>query len=209
MGELFVKICGVTIFDDALCAVENGADAIGFNFYPQSKRYISPDRAAGIIDRLPASVMKIGVFVNPARKDVHAAIKSSGINGLQFSGSELPEAVSGYQLPVIKAIHVASRESIREMKSFGVIDFLLDTFSSDEFGGTGKLFDWDVVMEAKSFGKVIVAGGLTPENVADAVRTAKPYGVDVSSGVELRAGIKDHKKIAAFILRAREAYTTK
>ncbi len=208
MGELFVKICGVTILDDALSAVECGADAIGFNFYRQSKRYISPDHAAEIMDRLPGNVMRIGVFVNPDREYVNAAIESSGIRGLQFSGNELPEAVSGYHLPVIKAIHVASVESIRAMKSFGAISFLLDTFRDDDFGGTGELFDWDIAMEAKRFGKVIVAGGLTPENVADAVRKVKPHGVDVSSGVELRAGVKNHKKIKEFILRAREANAT-
>jgi phosphoribosylanthranilate isomerase len=208
MGDLFVKICGVTILDDALSAVECGADAIGFNFYRQSKRYISPDRAAEIIDRLPANGMKIGVFVNPDREYVNAAIENSGINGLQFSGNELPEALSGYHLPVIKAIHVANAKSIRGMKSFGAITFLLDTFHEDDFGGTGKLFDWDIAVEAKRFGKVIVAGGLTPENVADVVRKIRPYGVDVSSGVELRPGVKDHKKIKEFILRAREAKIT-
>ncbi len=208
MGELFVKICGITIFDDALCAVESGADAIGFNFYPQSKRYISPDHAAEIIDRLPGNVMRVGVFVNPDREYVDAAIENSGISGLQFSGNELPEAVLGYHLPVIKAIHVASVESIRAMKSFGAISFLLDTFRNADFGGTGKPFDWDIAIKAKRFGRIIVAGGLTPENVADAVRRIMPHGVDVSSGVELRPGIKDHKKIREFILRAREANTT-
>jgi phosphoribosylanthranilate isomerase len=208
MGELFVKICGITILDDALCAVECGANAIGFNFYQQSKRYISPDRAAEIIDRLPGDIMRVGVFVNPDRQYVNAAIENSGISGLQFSGNELPETVSGYHLPVIKAIHVANAESIRGMKSFGVISFLLDTFHEDDFGGTGKLFDWDIAVDAKRFGKVIVAGGLTPENVADAVGKIRPYGVDVSSGVELRPGEKDHKKIKEFILRAREAKIT-
>ena len=153
--------------------------------------------------------MKIGVFVNPDREDVNAAISKSGINGLQFSGNELPEDVSGYRLPVIKAIHVANVESIQEMKSFRRQSAFCWTHSaSDDFGGTGKLFDWDIAVEAKRFGRVIVAGGLTPENVADAVRKIKPHGVDVSSGVELRPGVKDHKKIKEFILRAREANIT-
>ncbi len=208
MGELFVKICGVTVLDDALSAVQWGADAIGFNFYRQSTRYISPDHAAEIIGRLPGNVMNVGVFVNPDREYVDAAIKSSGISGLQFSGNELPEAVSGFHLPIIKAIHVANVDSIHAMKSFGAITFLLDTFRDADFGGTGKLFDWDIAVEAKRFGKVIVAGGLTPENVADAVRRIRPYGVDVSSGVEVRPGVKDHRKIKEFIHRAREANTT-
>ena len=152
--------------------------------------------------------MKVGVFVNPDREYVNAAIKSSGINRIQFSGNESLEGVSGYSLPVIKAIHVAGAESIRTMKSFGVVIFLLDTFGDTDFGGTGKPFDWGIAVEAKRFGKVIVAGGLTPENVADAVRSIKPHGVDVSSGVEVRPGIKDHNKVRDFILRAREAHTT-
>ncbi len=207
MGELFVKICGVTTLDDALSAIEHGADAIGFNFYRQSKRYISPDAAAQIIDRLPGNILKIGVFVNAAREDVKTAMKS-GISGLQFSGNELPETVSGYRLPVIKAIHIANVESLTEMKLFHVDSFLVDTFRRDGYGGTGKLFDWDIAVTAKRFGRVIVAGGLTPENVADAVRKVKPHGVDVSSGVEQRPGVKDHKKIKDFILRAREANTS-
>lgn len=207
MGELFVKICGVTILDDALFAIEYGADAIGFNFYPQSKRYITIDHATEIINHLPDDVLKIGVFVNPHREYVNAAIEKSGIRGLQFSGNESPEAVSGYNLPVMKAIHISNADSIRRMEPFGNITFLLDTFHIADFGGTGKPFDWDIAVEAKRFGKVIVAGGLTPENVADAVRKVKPHGVDVSSGVELRTGVKDQKKMKEFILRAREANT--
>jgi phosphoribosylanthranilate isomerase len=194
--------------NDALSAVESGADAIGFNFYRQSKRYIAPDRAAEIMECLPRTIAKVGVFVNPEREYVNDTISRSGINSIQFSGNESPEAVSGYSLPVIKAIHVAGAESIGTMKSFGAVSFLLDTFGDADFGGTGKPFDWAIAVEAKRFGKVIVAGGLTPENVTDAVRSIRPYGVDVSSGVEMRPGIKDHNKIREFILRAREAHTT-
>lgn len=209
MGRLIVKICGVTTLDDALYAAELGADAIGFNFYQLSKRYISPDHAAEIVNSLPADIMRVGVFVNPEREFVNAILQSNILNTLQFSGEEAPDTISGYRLPVIKAIHVANAESIREMKLFNVDSFLLDTFRNEDFGGTGKTFDWDIAVRAKQFGNVIVAGGLTPENIADAVRKVKPHGVDVSSGVEIRPGIKDHKKIKEFILRAREASMTK
>ncbi|MGA9408386.1 MAG: phosphoribosylanthranilate isomerase [Bacteroidota bacterium] len=209
MGRLIVKICGVTTLDDALYAAELGADAIGFNFYQLSKRYISPDHAAEIVNSLPADIMRVGVFVNPEREFVNAILQSNILNTLQFSGEETPDTISGYRLPVIKAIHVANAESIREMKLFNVDSFLLDTFRNEDFGGTGKTFDWDIAVRAKQFGNVIVAGGLTPENIADAVRKVKPHGVDVSSGVEIRPGIKDHKKIKEFILRAREASMTK
>jgi phosphoribosylanthranilate isomerase len=205
MGELFVKICGVTILDDALSAVDYGADAVGFNFYPHSKRYISLDRAAEIAEKLPAGILRVGVFVNPKREEVNAAILRGGINGIQFSGNEPPEEVLGYHLPVIKAIHISGKESVEEMKSYRVDRYLLDTFHSDNYGGTGIPFDWSIAVQAKQFGKIIIAGGLTPENVGDAVRKVKPHGVDVSSGVELSPGIKDHKKMGEFILRAREA----
>jgi phosphoribosylanthranilate isomerase len=208
MGELFVKICGITTLDDALAAVEHGADALGFNFYGQSKRYITLGRAAEIIERFPVNVLMVGVFVNPDREYVNAAIESVGITGIQFSGNESPEAVAGYHLPVIKAIHVANAESIQEMKLFAPATFLLDTFRNTDFGGTGEQFDLDIAVKAKGSGKVIIAGGLNSENVADAVRKVKPYGVDVSSGVELRPGVKDHKKIREFILHAREAHTS-
>ncbi len=205
MEHLFVKICGVTTLDDAMYAVEQGADAVGFNFYPLSKRYIPSDRAAEIVNLLPSRIMRVGVFVNPDRESVNAVLQDNKLNALQFSGSEAPDNISGYELPVIKAIHVANEKSILEMKSFHVDGFLLDTFRMEEFGGTGKTFDWNLAIEAKRYGKVIVAGGLSPENVADAVRTIKPHGVDVSSGVEIRPGIKDHKRIKEFIIRAREA----
>jgi len=209
MEELFVKICGITILDDALSAVEHGADAVGFNFYRQSKRYITPDSAAEIAEKLPAGVLRVGVFVNARRDEVDTAILRSGINGIQFSGDERPEDVLGYHLPVMKAIHISGKESIGEMKTYRAHRYLLDTFHSENYGGTGMPFDWSIAIHAKQFGAIIIAGGLTPENVADAVRMVKPHGVDVSSGVELRPGIKDRKKMGEFILRAREAHTSK
>ena len=207
MDALFIKICGVTSLDDALAAAESGADAIGFNFYSESKRFIHPARAAEIAGRLPENVLRVGVFVNSTRQDVNRAIRDGKINGIQFSGDEPPEAVRGYRLPVFKAIHVAGEKSLEEMKAFHVERFLLDTFSSDHFGGTGVSFDWSIARKAKQFGSIIMAGGLTAENVGDAVRKVKPYGVDVSSGVETMPGVKDHSKIREFIRRAREAET--
>ena len=209
MGDLFVKICGVTVLEDALSAVDSGADAIGFNFYQQSKRYIAPEKAAEIAARLPLRILRVGVFVNPKREDVDKTIVRSGITAIQFSGNEPPDDVTGYYVPVLKAIHVAGKESIAEMKAYLVDSYLLDTFRTDEYGGTGKSFDWNLAVIAKQSGKIILAGGLTPENIADAVRKVLPYGVDVSSGVELRPGIKDHKKMSEFIQRAREANISK
>ena len=204
MERLFVKICGVTNADDALCAAESGADAIGFNFYPSSKRFIAPEKAREVVEGLDPAVMRVGVFVNPERDEVEAVVSEVGLDALQLSGNETPDDVSRYRMKVFKAIHVLSVDSLREMKTFEVDAFLLDTYRDGDFGGTGETFDWDVARKAKQFGKVILAGGLKPENVAAAVRLVRPYGVDVSSGVELRPGIKDHKKIREFIRRARQ-----
>jgi len=207
MSHLFIKICGITTLDDARAAVKGGADALGFNFYPASKRYIAPGRAAEIIKEMPAEVFRVGVFVDPSKEYVTAAIQETGINVLQFSGNEAPLDVSGFGLPVIKAIHIAGMRSIEEMKLYAVDSYLLDAFSSSEFGGTGQRFDWAIAERAKQFGRIIVAGGLTPENVMDAVRKVRPYGVDVSSGVEIRPGVKDHQKMIDFIRQAREAHS--
>jgi phosphoribosylanthranilate isomerase len=206
MDRLFVKICGVTNADDATCAFESGADAIGFNFYPSSKRFIVPEKAREISEALDISILRVGVFVNPARDYVDATIRQVALNAIQFSGNETPDDVSGYELKVFKAIHITGVESLAALKLYGVDAFLLDTHRDGDFGGTGETFDWDVARKAKQFGKVILAGGLTPQNVSAAVRLVQPYGVDVSSGVESRQGIKDHKKIKDFIRRAREEH---
>jgi phosphoribosylanthranilate isomerase len=206
MDRLFVKICGVTNADDATCAFESGADAIGFNFYPSSKRFIVPEKAREISEALDISILRVGVFVNPARDYVDATIRQVTLNAIQFSGNETPDDVSGYELKVFKAIHITGVESLAALKLYGVDAFLLDTHRDGDFGGTGETFDWDIARKAKQFGKVILAGGLTPQNVSAAVRLVQPYGVDVSSGVESRQGIKDHKKIKDFIRRAREEH---
>ncbi len=206
MNRLFVKICGVTNADDAICALENGADAIGFNFYPSSKRYILPEQAREISEALDVSILRVGVFVNPARDYVDATMREVALNAIQFSGNESPDDVHGYKVKIFKAIHITGVESLAAMKSYAVDAFLLDTHRDGNFGGTGGTFDWDVARKAKQFGKVILAGGLTPQNVSAAVRLVRPYGVDVSSGVESLPGIKDHKKIRDFIRRAREEH---
>ena len=205
MSRLFVKICGITSLEDALSAVHSGADAIGFNFYHASKRYLSIAQAASIFTKLPSKVLKVGVFVNPDRNEVLNAIEKLDIGAIQFSGNETPLDVSGYSRPVFKVIHVKEAAAVRELSFFKVDAYLLDTYREGEFGGTGEVFDWSIGRKANSFGNVIIAGGLTPENVADAVLKAKPYGVDVCSGVEMSPGKKDHKKIERFIKNARTA----
>jgi phosphoribosylanthranilate isomerase len=203
--ELFVKICGITNIADALCAIESGANAIGFNFYKGSKRYITPAEAASIGSKLPAGIKKIGVFVDASKDYIFESIDRAGLDGVQFSGNESPEGIFSNGKFSVKTVHVATDHSIDDLPSYAVDAFLLDTSDSGAFGGTGKTFDWNIAVRAKTLGKIILAGGLTPENVARAVKFVQPFGVDVSSGVELRPGKKDPTKVNEFVVNARNA----
>ena len=205
MERLFVKICGITRAEDALSAVEAGADAVGFNFYSGSKRFISPGAAAAVAAKLQGRTTKVGVFVNPTADEVRAVLREVALDVLQFSGEEEPSLLADFSVPIFKTIHVHGASSLERMNEYTASAFLLDSFVPGEFGGTGASFEWRLARDAGTRGKIIIAGGLTPENVDQAVRAAAPYGVDVSSGVELRPGIKDPKKVEQFILRARRA----
>ena len=199
-----VKICGITNIDDALAAVDFGADALGFVFFEGSPRFISSNAASGIIRRLPSFVITVGVFFNEKPALVEKTIALTGIDVVQFHGDEPPEMC---EIPkrVIKAIRVKSLESLDPLIHYRdkVSAFLLDTFSPEVFGGTGQVFNWDVAMYAKQFGRIILAGGLTPSNVEAAIDRVRPYAVDVSSGVESAKGKKDHKKMKEFIEKAK------
>jgi phosphoribosylanthranilate isomerase len=195
-----VKICGITNPDDAFAAVRFGADALGFVFFPGSPRYIAFSDAAAIIRELPAFVPAVGVFVNEHEQRIEEIIQQTGIDIVQLHGNESPEMCS-LSRRVIKAIRVKSLDSLDPLIHFQnrVSAFLLDTFTPDVFGGSGQIFNWDIAVEAKQFGRIILAGGLSPENIADAVKRVKPYAVDVSSGVEAEKGRKDHLKMKSFI----------
>jgi phosphoribosylanthranilate isomerase len=204
--QVKVKICGITNIDDALAAVDFGADALGFVFFKGSPRYISHNKASRIIRRLPSFVTTIGVFLNEKPGQVEKALALTGIDVVQFHGDEPPE-MCDIPRRVIKAIRVKSLESLDPLIHYRdkVSAFLLDTFTPNVFGGTGQIFNWDIAVYAKQFGRIILAGGLTPANVAAAIDHVSPYGVDVSSGVELEKGKKDHKKMKAFIDKAKKA----
>ncbi|MDE3057590.1 MAG: phosphoribosylanthranilate isomerase [Bacteroidota bacterium] len=206
MNAPFIKICGITRFEDALAAFESGASAIGFNFYSGSKRHISPQDAAKVSGKLPDTITRVGVFVNAQRGEIEAVRKEVALDVLQFHGDEMPEELSGYDIPVVKAIHIAKANQLESQMSYAVDAFLLDSFSPKEFGGTGKTFDWNIALEAKQRGKIILSGGLTPANVEEAIIFVQPFGVDVSSGVERSPGIKDHRKIQEFIAGARRGF---
>jgi phosphoribosylanthranilate isomerase len=202
--QVKVKICGITNIDDAIAAVDFGADALGFVFFEKSPRYISHADAAAIIKKLPSFITTIGVFVNENPGQVEKIIDLTHIDVVQLHGNEPPE-MCDVSRRVIKAIRVKSLESLDPLINYKdkVSAFLLDTFTPDTFGGTGQIFNWDIAIDAKQFGRIILAGGLTPDNIADAVRRVRPYGVDVSSGVESGKGRKDHKKMRLFIEMAK------
>ncbi len=194
-----IKICGITNLDDALWAVEAGADALGFVFYPESPRRIDAESARAIVRRLPPFVTGVGVFVDEKIETVREIVRYCHLDLCQLHGDESPEFCEWCERPVIKAFRVRDRAFLEGMKRYDVSGFLLDAWQPDRFGGTGKAADWSLAKEGAGKGRVILAGGLTPENVGDAVARVRPYGVDVSSGVEASPGRKDREKVRRFV----------
>jgi phosphoribosylanthranilate isomerase len=199
-----VKICGITNQADGMVAAEAGADALGFVFYSQSPRGISVEAAAAVTRQLPPFIMRVGVFVNAPEDLVVQAIRECGLSLLQFHGDESPEYCLRFGLMSMKAFRIRDATSLQALHSYGTDAWLLDAYSPGKPGGTGETFNWDLALEARRWGRpIFLAGGLTPENVSEAVRRAKPYGVDVSSGVEAAPGRKDPAKVIAFIRAAK------
>ncbi|MGH7975271.1 MAG: phosphoribosylanthranilate isomerase [Limisphaerales bacterium] len=200
-----VKICGITNLADAKVAVEAGADALGFNFYEKSPRFVSLQTAAEISKQLPPFILRTGVFVNAPEDFVLRAISKVGLTMLQFHGDEPPAFCAQFGLMSMKAFRIRDESSLAELPKYATDAYLLDACSSEARGGTGEKFNWDLAIEAKKFGKpIFLAGGLTPENVADAIRKVQPFGVDVSSGVEISPGKKDRAKVAVFVRAAKK-----
>jgi phosphoribosylanthranilate isomerase len=201
-----VKICGITNLPDAQVAVGAGADALGFNFYDKSPRYVPPATAAEISRCLPPYTLRVGVFVNPPEEFVRRAIGECGLNLLQFHGNEPPEFCTQFGLMSMKAFRVRDAGSLKELPKYRTDAWLLDAYASDTFGGTGEKFNWRLAAEVPRPGKpFFLAGGLTPENVAEAIRQVQPFGVDVSSGVESSPGSKDQGKVRSFIKSAKSS----
>ncbi len=199
-----VKICGITSLADAQVAVQAGADALGFMFYDRSPRFIPTKTAAEISRALPPFTLRVGVFVNPSAELVFRAIDECGLNLLQFHGDEPPAFCTQFGLMSMKAFRIRDAGSLKALPDYPTDAWLLDAYASDVLGGTGEKFNWDLAREVPRLGKpVFLAGGLTPENVAEAVRKVNPFGVDVSSGVESAPGKKDHAKVRAFIKTAK------
>ena len=205
MTSVFIKVCGITRVSDALHAVEQGATALGFVLWPMSPRAITADRAAEIVAELPSHVMSVGVFVNESIDAIRTTAEHVGLTAVQLHGDEPPAYADALEWPVIRAVSV------------GEIDFVADAWSPDTAllvdnidpvrrGGTGTAVDWSQAAGIAKTRRVVLAGGLTPENVAIAIRAVHPFGVDVSSGVESAPGVKDFDKVTQFISNARLAF---
>jgi len=202
MRKVKVKICGITNWTDAKRAVEAGAEFLGFNFYRPSPRYIRPAAARRIVRRLPKKVAAVGVFVNEPEQSMLAIARRTGLRYLQLHGDEAPEVVTRLkrQIPVIKAIRLGDAFQPSQLSTFDRANaLLLDGFDKGHYGGTGKTFSWKLAKRANGNQRIFVAGGLTPENIAEAIRVAQPYAVDVCSGVEARPGKKDPARITALM----------
>ena len=203
-----VKICGVTTVADARLAVAAGADLIGLNFYPHSPRFVARVTAEAIRHVLPAPVRCVGVFVNAPRAQVADLAAGLPLDLIQFHGDEPPAALSGWPLPTIRALRVGPRTVLPDLFASTPADYvLLDAQKSGRYGGTGTTFAWQraAALPGHSLERTILAGGLTPDNVADAVRTVRPWAVDVASGVESTPGRKDPGKLDRFIRHAKAA----
>jgi phosphoribosylanthranilate isomerase len=201
-----VKICGITRVEDALTAAHCGAQAIGLIFYRPSPRYVSPSQAAGIVRALPPFVTAVGLFVDAGTAEIRAVVTEAKCQLLQFHGNETPEFCREFGLPYVKAVRVRPEVNLLQYAHDyrDAQGLLLDAFVQGTHGGTGTSFDWTLIPRAMPL-PVILSGGLSPENVKQAVRAVRPWAVDVSSGVEAAPGIKDAARIAAFISGVRDA----
>jgi len=207
-----VKICGITNLSDARRAVEAGADFLGFNFYLKSSRYIAPATARRIVQRLPQGVESVGVFVNEPEPEMLAIARRVGLDYVQLHGDETAEVVSRMRrsFRVIKAVRVRDSFRVSQLRNFKrASSILLDGFDAHLRGGTGKSFNWKLAKSAGRKRQIFLAGGLTPENVAAAVSAARPFAIDVCSGVESRPGKKDAARMRALVAAVRPASTTR
>jgi len=191
-----IKICGITQYEDAKVAASLGVDALGFIFYEKSPRYITPENAEKIIRKLPPFIAKVGVFVDASPESIIEAAQKSGIDTIQLHGNEPAETARRLPLPVIKAFSVAPGWDMTVMEGYDVAAFLLDTWTEGRRGGTGETFDWSIARQAAARPTpLILAGGLGPVNMKEALEIVRPYAVDVNSGVEIRPGIKNPHKM--------------
>ncbi|HKC86257.1 MAG TPA: phosphoribosylanthranilate isomerase [Blastocatellia bacterium] len=201
-----LKVCGVTSLEDARAAIDCGAEYLGFNFYPKSPRYIAPESARAIIERLPSEVIGVGVFVNESLpEDVIEILRVSGARMAQLHGDESPTYCASVGAErVIKALRIGDDFDARRVLDYPASAILLDAFDAKLYGGTGRTANWAIAREAAKLTKVFLAGGLSPENIAEAIRAVEPFAVDVNSGIESAPGRKDPSKLQALRHKMKE-----
>ncbi|MFO7767277.1 MAG: phosphoribosylanthranilate isomerase [Pelovirga sp.] len=205
MATTRIKICGITRLADAKGVVAAGADAIGFVFHPASPRYIAPERVAEIVAALPPFISTVGLFVNTPAVKIHQIMVQTGLQLVQLHGEESVTECCLDPYPVIKALRVRNENSLNQLDDYPVTALLLDAWSDEQYGGSGRQFDWQLVNRAMLEKPIVLAGGLSPANVATAIQLVNPYAVDVSSGVESEPGQKDMTLVAQFIEQVRNA----
>ena len=202
---MFVKVCGITRLTDALHAVEQGATAIGFVLWPRSPRAVTVECAADIVAALPSHVMRVGVFVNEPLESIRGIAERTRLTAVQLHGDEPPAYADALDWPVLRAVSVAELDQVCEAWPPETA-LLVDNIDPVRRGGTGAVIDWSQAAAIALKRRIVLAGGLTPDNVASAIRAVRPFGVDVSSGVEASPGVKDFDKVTQFIVNAREAF---
>jgi phosphoribosylanthranilate isomerase len=200
-----VKICGITNAADAAAAAAAGADALGFVFAPASPRRVAPDEAARIVAALPPFVAVVGVFADQPLAEIAETVARCGLHAVQLHGAEPPELARAIAVPVIRALRVRDVASLAPLADYPAQAFLLDAYVPGQAGGTGCTVPWELARQARAAVPIILAGGLTPETVGDAVRCLRPFGVDASSGLEREPGKKDHDRVKEFIAHVRRA----
>ncbi|MDQ3061263.1 MAG: phosphoribosylanthranilate isomerase [Acidobacteriota bacterium] len=203
-----VKICGITNLEDALLSAKFGADALGFNFYEISSRYIAPEKAREITKELPAQVLKVGVFVNESLNKIIEVAATAKLDAIQLHGEETPEfsreLKAKTNLEIIKAFRVSPEFKPENVLQYKVDAVLLDAYSANEHGGTGETFDWEIARKVREiFPKMYLAGGLSAENISEAILAVKPFAVDVCSSIEKAKGIKNYTKVKNFIFQVK------
>jgi phosphoribosylanthranilate isomerase len=201
------KICGITNLSDAQAAAVHGASAIGFIFYEKSSRAISIEDAKFISRHLSNDISKVGVFVNHDKAFIEEAIRSVSLNIIQLHGDETPGFCKQFEVPVLKALRIKDKASLSVMDQYNVAGFLLDTFSTKQYGGTGETFDWSL-LNGKLETSIILSGGLNPDNILDAIDSVNPAAIDVNSGVEISPGKKDHQKINLLFKNLKDTNTS-
>ena len=202
---MFLKICGITRLTDARHAVEHGATALGFVFWPRSPRFVTPDAAAGIVAELPSTVLAVGVFVNEPIEGIRNVAAQVRLSAVQLHGDEPPAYADALAWPILRSVTLASAHQACAAWA-PQTTLLVDAADPERRGGTGVTVDWPAAAALARKRQIVLAGGLTPANVGAAIQSVQPYGVDVSSGVEESPGVKDFDKVARFLETAREAF---